>query len=200
MVARSIVLGASWGGSTNLLTQPKAFDHADWLKSNCTADDDFGGQIDPDGTNLSEAIIEASDTNQFHEVTQTLSKDASSIAYTLSVYARTHPSDTRNRISLQLDDSAGNGRACIVDLVNGEELGVAPFGYGTGFGDGTVTVTAAANGWYLCTFAGVTTNSSTTLRVIFAIDALSTTAAAGTQYNGNGTSGVLLYNAVLTED
>jgi hypothetical protein len=184
--------------ASNLLTQPKAFDHADWTKIQCSITADAA--TDPDSTTLADTITEASDTNQFHGFVQNVTKAASAIAYTLKIYAKIHPTDSRNRLAIQLDDNAGNGRKAIVDVANGEELGVAVAGYGAGFSGGTVTVGAPSNGWVLCTLAGVTTNSATTVRAIFGLDALTGTDADGTTYSGNGTSSMYLYNAVLTAD
>jgi hypothetical protein len=184
--------------AVNLLLSPKAFDAVDWSPFAASVDDNSA--TDPDSTTLADFIIENT-ANDFHGVAQTISKDGSAIAYTLSVYAKTHPTDSRNRVALQLDDGAGNGRGCVVDLVNGEELGVAPFGYGTGFSGGAVSVVSAPNSWWLCTFSGVTTNSATSVRAVFAIDVGSTTDAAATgPYVGSGTTGILLYNASLTAD
>jgi hypothetical protein len=171
----------------NLLLSPSAFDAADWTKQNASV------SANADGTG--DNVIEDT-ANDFHTVHQSVTKAASSVTYNLSVRAK-RPVDPRQRFTLQLDDAAGNGRLCVVDVQNGEELGVAPAGYGSGFGGGTVVVTAEADSWFLCEFNGVTTNSATTVRVIFALDAGGTTDATATSYIGNGTSGMILDQAIL---
>jgi hypothetical protein len=188
MVNRTLHFGTSWGAAVNLLLSPSAFDAADWTKGNVSVPN-----VNIDGTG--DGIVENT-ANDFHTVTQNVSKDGSAITYNLSVRAK-RPVDPRQRITLQLDDNAGNGRVCVVDIQNGEELGVAPASYGTGFSGGTVVVTAEADSWFLCELNGVTTNSATTVRVIFALDAGGTTDAVTTSYLGNGTSGMILDQAIL---
>jgi hypothetical protein len=174
--------------ASNLLTQSSAFDHADWTKLNVTI------SANADGTG--DALIETT-ADDFHGVTQNVTKAASSLTYDLSVRAKLNSPATRNRITLQLDDNAGNGRSCCVDIAGGEELGVAPSSYGAGFSGGTVTVTPEADSWYLCEFNGVTTNTATTVRVIFALEIGSGTDISDTSYAGDDTKGMILDAAIL---
>jgi hypothetical protein len=177
--------------AVNLLTQPSAFDHADWTKNNCTVPT-------PNADGTGDAIVEASDTNQFHEVTQSVTKAASAITYDLSVRAKLS-GDPRPRILLQLDDAAANGRFASFDVTNGLADGTAVSGFGSTFTGGTKSIQSMGSGWYKCTLAGVTTGTETTVRAVFVLDAASGTDANVTQYSGNGTSGMILDQAILVE-
>jgi hypothetical protein len=172
----------------NLLTQPSAFDHADWTKLALAT-----VSANTDGTG--DTIIEDG-TQAFHGVLQSVTKAAESVTYNLSVRVK-EPGDSRQRIVLQLDDGVDDGRKCIIDVRNGTELGVAPSGFGTTFSGGTANITAEANGWFLCEFDGVTTGSETTVRVVFGLDAATGTDAEATNYTGTGTSGLILDEAIL---
>ena len=197
MVNYAIHLGTSWDNVTSLLTQPSAFDHADWTKVNVTIDDNSA--TDPDSTTLADSVIENT-ANDFHMVHQTIAKDTSSKTYSLSVYAKVPASNGKARLQLQLDDGGSNGRFATVDLANGEELGVAPGGYGSTFSGGTVSVVTAGNDWWLCTLAGVTTGSEATLRALLLLDNSTGTNGGVASYLGDGAGHLYFYDAVLVED
>jgi hypothetical protein len=189
MVARSIVLGASWI-VTNLLTQPSAFDHADWTKAAGTVDDNAATH--PVGGAVADEFQEDG-ANDFHYLLQTLTKDGSAISYDFSVSAKT---GGRDRIVLQLDDGT-NGQQVAFDLAGGQ-VGTAVGSFGSGFSGGVADIDPETDGWYRCHLAGVTTTTSTTLRVIILLDAATGTNPIGGAYTGNNDgTGAFLYNAVL---
>jgi hypothetical protein len=183
--------------AVNLLTQPSAFDHADWTKTNSSIS--ANSTTDPDSTSLADTLVEDS-ALAAHYVEQDVAKDGSAIAYTLSVYAKVPVSNFRERLQLQLHDGAGNGRKCILDVQNGAVLGVAASGFGTGYSGGTPDIRPVGSGWYLCEFAGVTTNSATTVWATFVLDGATGTSADAATYQGDGASGIYLYNAILVQD
>jgi hypothetical protein len=174
----------------NLLTQPSAFDHADWTANEAS--------VTPNQDGTGDQLIEASGGN-FHFVAQSNSKAASAITYDLSVRAKLNPSDSRNRICLQIDDGTANGRLAVFDIQNGLADGTAVTGFGSTFTGGTKSIQSMGSGWYKCTLAGVTTGTEATVRVIFLLDADSGTAANVVDYSGNGTSSILIDQAVLVE-
>jgi hypothetical protein len=175
----------------NLLTQPKAFDHADWTKGGSTIDDN--STTDPDGGSLADSIFEDG-TNAQHFVSQSITKAASSISYDFSVYAQAF---NRTRVTLVLHDGAGNGRLVTFDLA-GEQIGAAPAGFGSGFSGGSASITEPVSGWYLCEFDGVSTNSATTLVAAINVDGDTGTNAGAISFQGLSQGSLNLYNAVLT--
>jgi hypothetical protein len=181
----------------NLLTQPSAFDHADWTKENCTVDDNAA--TDPDSTTLADNIIENSDTNQYHLVSQSVTKAASAITYNFSVCAKLPAGDSRKRILLQVDEGGSHGRSTAFDVQNGLEDGSSVGGFGSTFTGGTKNIVDLTNGWWRCEFDGITTGTETTVRVLIALEVGTGTDVADAQYNGDGVSGMYLYEAILVE-
>jgi hypothetical protein len=175
--------------AVNLLLSPSAFDAANWTKYGCTVPS-------PNGDGTGDNVVESAG-GDFHQVSQDVTKDASAIAYNLSVRAK-RPADPRQRLVIGLQNlAASSGRYAVVDIQNGEELGVTPTSFGSGFSGGTVLVTAQADSWFLCEFDGVTTDTDTTVKVVFGLDAGGTTDPVASNYSGNGTSGMILDQAIL---
>jgi hypothetical protein len=177
--------------AVNLLLSPSAFDAADWTKNAVTVT--ANSQTDPDGGSTAEDIIE-DNTTDFHGLLQSVTKDASVVTYDFSVSVK----DTgRFRITLQLDDTAGNGRKATYDVQNGIAVGVAPSGFGTDWSGGTQAITDEGNGWWRCELNGVVSNSATTVRAVLLTDAGGTTDAQQVTYAGNELSAFYLHDAVL---
>jgi hypothetical protein len=177
----------------NLLTQISAFDHADWTQYGLA-----GITANVDGTG--DFIIEVSG-GDFHQISQNVTKAASSIAYSLSVRCKLHPTNTRNRLVIGIQNgSGGSGVVAIYDIAGGLLEGVAPSAYGSGFSGGTGAFSSAGSGWYLCELNGVTTDTDTAVKAVFGLDAGSGTGATSTNYAGNGTSGLIIDQAILVQD
>jgi hypothetical protein len=177
----------------NLLLNPSAFNEA----GNWTL---YGATISANTDGTGDTLIEGSG-GDFHQVSQNVTKAAAAVTYNLSVRAKlvaSAPSDSRNRLLLGLQNGTPTaGRSAIVDVQNGQILGVAPSGFGAGFSGGTVAVTSVGSGWYLCEFNGVETDSDTTVKVVFGLDAGVTTDVSSTNYSGDGASGMIIDQAIL---
>jgi hypothetical protein len=184
--------------AVNLLTQPSAFDHADWTK---TAVNAINANVasHPEGGSVADETTEDT-TTAFHEVSQSLTKAASAKTYSFSISVKEKVGDSRDRVYLQIDDGVANGRNAAFDIANGLADGSAVGGFGSTFTGGTKDITNETDGWYRIELNGVTTGTETTVRVVIGHDAGTTTDAIAGNYLGNGTSGWYLYNAVLTED
>jgi hypothetical protein len=186
--------------ASNLLTQPSAFDHADWTKTNCTIDDN--STTDPDSTTLADTLIENTDTNLAHGVSQQITKAASSKTYNFSVCAKLPVTpNPRNRISITISDlitGASSGRFAAFDVAGGLADGTAVAGFGATFSGGTKAIADLTNGWWRCELNGVTTGTETTLAVTVHLEVGSGTDIRDVTYDGIG-NGMYLYEAILVE-
>jgi hypothetical protein len=166
----------------NLLTYSEQFDNAAWTKQNLLA---FGsGSIvnattAPDGTVTADKITpDTSATN--HRVEQSTTWAATS--YTLVVYAK--PAGY-NYVRIRSFASAVGAFSQVFNLQNGT-VGTA------GSGTRTATISAAPNGFYLCTMT-FSIASATTGNIL--IEAQSTDSESG--FAGDGTSGIYIWGADL---
>jgi hypothetical protein len=176
--------------AVNLLTQPSAFDHADWTKAAGSVSANSGTH--PVGGAVADEFQE-NGADDFHFVMQTLTKAASAISYDISVSAK---SGGRPRIVLQLDDGT-NGQQVAFDLAGGQ-VGTAVATFGSGFSGGAASIQDETDGWYRCNLTGVTTTTSTTLRALILLDGATGTDPLGLQYTGNNDgTGAFLYDAEL---
>lgn len=179
-------------GSTNLVLQSQTFDNASWTKTRSSIT--TGSWTQPDNTVTGETLVEDNTASNTHLVSQTITKAASALAYTFTVYAK---SSTRTRIALQLDDNAGNGAIAVFDLA-GQQIGVAAAGVGTPFTSLSSSVTALPGGVTRCVLTA-TTNTATTIRPVIFLDNGSGTAALSNSYSGNGTSGAFIADAQVEQ-
>jgi hypothetical protein len=148
-----------------------------------------------DGTG--DKLVEGSG-GDFHQVSQDVTKAGSSVTYNLSVRAKLTVSDFRERLFLGLQNGTPTaGMGAVVDIAGGAELGVAPSGFGAGFSGGDVTITSEGSGWYLCELNGVSTDSDTTVKVVFGLDGATGTTIVSTNYSGDGASGIIIDAAIL---
>jgi hypothetical protein len=167
---------------TNLLLQSENFS-ASWslLRLTNTAD----ALVSPDGRVNADLLLDTAVAGT-HVAIQTITKAASSIVYTASVYLK---AGVRTLGELRVSDQAGNGVRNTFNLTAGT-VGT-PSAFGTGFTAGTSTITSVGNGWYRVDLVA-TSNSATTLgHEIYIADAGGTTS-----YTGNG-SGFYAWGAQL---
>ena len=139
----------------------------------------------PNGTNTADQLLDTA-VSGTHVAIQTITKAASAITYTASVYLKPN---VRTLGELRVSDQAGNGVRNTFNLTAGT-IGT-PSTFGTGFTAGTSTITAVGNGWYRMDLVA-TTNSATTLGHEIYI----ANASANTSYTGDG-SGFFVWGAQL---
>lgn len=167
----------SKGTQVNQLSSPSAFDSADWGKSNVSiTDTNTTDTADPDGGNQADTVTENNDTDQFHHVEQGSIGVELGRAWRVEVSAKPNG---RNWIGMRLAD----GQRAWFDINNGA----------TGQSDGDVlshSIEDQGNGWFRCTAVILANNPNDNIE-IFLSDA-----DGSNSYDGDGTSGVYLYNAV----
>ena len=168
--------------SENLLTYSEQFTDASWNKGNCTIT--ANQTTAPDGTLTAYSLIENTTSNA-HAISKTISKSASPVTYTFSVFSKLK--DTRN-IQLILSSGA-SGSGVTVNLSTGA-LVSAPVVFGS-FTNVSAKVVPYPNGWYSVQLTVTSESSGTLTATIYAMD--------GGQgiYLGNGTSGIYIWRAQL---
>lgn len=169
---------------TNLLVRSEEFDNASWTKNVVTVT--ANSAVSPDGTADADTLVP--DSGQALAgafVNQTISKTASAITYTASVYAK---ASQFNRVRLLVDGGNSANRAdATISLVNGSVVTAAATA-GT-FTSASVSAIPLSNGWFRVALT-FTTGTEVTLRNrILAEDSVATT--------GDGTSGIYLWGAQL---
>ena len=176
----------------NKILQSQTFDNASWTKSNSsiTADASPYPTLAPDGTQTADELIEASDTGQTHQATQTITRSSNAEFWTASVYLK---QNTNQRIRLQFTDGSSNGAYGIFDASSGTitagpgDLGSATHTFGT--------IISAGNGWYRCRITSKIPATTSVLLQIILCDGASNT----TTYNGDGSSSVFIWGAQLQQ-
>ena len=168
--------------SENLLTYSEQFTDASWNKGNCTIT--ANQTTAPDGTLTAYSLIENT-TSGAHAISKTISKSASPVTYTFSVFAKLK--DTRN-IQLILS-SASSGSGVTVNLNTGA-LVSAPVVFGS-FTNVSAKVVPYLNGWYSVQLTVTSESSGTLTATIYSMDGSSGI------YLGNGTSGIYIWRAQL---
>jgi len=180
-----------WGGTSNLILQSQFA--ASWTATRSTLT--ANAVTSPDATTDAATLVEDSTAANTHLAVQSVTKAASSLAYTFSVYGK---SNATRRIDLQIDDNAGNGAIMSCDLA-GQQVGVAAAGVGTPFTGLASGVQTWSNGWTRCYISG-TSSTATTIRGVIFLDNGTGTGAVNTSYNGNGTSGATIFGAQLEQN
>jgi hypothetical protein len=142
----------------------------------------------PDGTTNADAFIENTLTNKFHYINLTLSKSASSIQYTGSIWIK----DKGRQVLMNLQSGASNGVVCRFQPATGQMV-VSPIAFGTGWTAGSFSVVPYPNGWYR---VSMTATSDTLTTVVFQL-ATYNTAISSNVYTGDGTSGIYVWGAQL---
>lgn len=177
---------------TNLLLQSNAFGTTWTLGTDAALSS--AAAISPDGSTNAWKLKEGTTaTSSSHQVQQDVTKAASALAYSTTVFAK---AAERTRIALVPSDGA-NGSYAVFDLSGGQ---VGPTGtfVGTGFTAVTSSIQSVGNGWYRCTI-NVTSTAATTIRTEFLLDAGSGTNALTVSYAGTVGSGALIYGAQLEQ-
>jgi hypothetical protein len=167
---------------TNLITYSESF--SQWTNSNSS---DLSNQlISPDGTLNADKLITNSGLAN-GQVTKNISKSASAITYTYSVFAK---KGEWNRCNLYVSDTASfsNRVQFFVDLENGEVIQATTAGT---FSSASGSSEYYGNGWYRFFITFTTSTESTITARIYSIDSTATT--------GDGTSGIYIYGAQLEE-
>ncbi len=180
-----------WQASTNLLLQSQFAATWSATRSTLTAN----AVTSPDATVDAATLIEDATATSTHLTTQAITKAASALSYTFSVYGK---SSSTRRIDMQLDDNAGNGAIMSCDLA-GQQVGVAGAGVGVAFTTITSAVEAYSNGWTRCRLTA-TTNTATDLNAVVFLDNGTGTAAVSNSYSGDGASGATIFGAQLEQN
>ncbi len=173
---------------SNLVTFSEQFNNAAWTKLNATVT--ANAAASPDGYVNADKLIANSGavlSSISNYALQAITKAASAIQYTYSVFAK---QSGLNRISIFAQGtSAANHAIVTISLVNGT-ISTAAASAGT-FTGASASVSDYGNGWYRCALV-FTTNTDTALTVRnIPTDSTLTT--------GNGTDGILIYGAQLEQ-
>ncbi len=171
---------------SNLMLYSEQFNNAAWSKNATTIT--ANAATSPDGyTNADKLIVDngASLSSISNYALQSITKAASAIQYTYSIFAK---QSGLNRVNIIAQGaSVANNASATFSLVNGTiTTAAAAAGAFTG---ASASVSDYGNGWYRCTLV-FTTNTDTDL-IIRNIPTDSTLTT------GNGTNGILIYGAQL---
>jgi hypothetical protein len=171
--------------STNLLLQSESFDNASWgkFRASVTANTTAG----PDNLSTADSFLETTDNNS-HVVNQSVSKAASSLQYTLTIYVKPNG---RDWIQIGLDDNT-NGVNRFFNVATGA-IGTAG-SFGAGFTLNNSNITAMPNGFYRCE---ITATSTTATSIIARL--VTSTDGATTVYIGDITKGLYVTGAQLEQ-
>jgi hypothetical protein len=144
--------------STNLCLQSQTFDNASWTPTNATVTADAA--VAPDGTTTADALVENTVNNE-HLVFQTISKAASAITYTDSVFVK---AGTRSWFYLTAySPTPAIGMRKFFQLSGAGAIG-STVAVGAGFTFVSASITSFPNGWYLCQWTYTTEATGTTLQ------------------------------------
>lgn len=127
---------------------------ASWSLLRATSSQNAGTA--PDNTNSANLLLNTA-VSGTHVAIQTITKAASAISYSASVYLK---ASVRSKGELRMSDQAGNGARVTFDLVAGS-VGT-PAVFGTGFTLGTASIVSMPNSWYRVILTA-TSNTATTL-------------------------------------
>jgi len=171
---------------TNLVLRSEEFENASWSTSALTIS--ANDIVSPDGYQNAEALIETTAASAFHFSQQTITKAASAIQYTFSIYVK-----AKGR---QLGISVASGAGGAVCRFNPETglFTLPAAAYGTWTAQST-TATLVGNGWYRVVLVGTSdTATSVTVQV-----STYNTALATNVYTGDGVSGFYLWGAQVVQ-
>lgn len=171
---------------TNLVLRSEEFDNASWSTAALTIS--ANDIVSPNGYQNAEALIETTAASAFHFSQQTITKAASAIQYTFSIYVK-----AKGRL-LGISVASGSGGAvCRFNPATGlfTQTAVA---YGTWSAQSS-TATLVGNGWYRVVLVGTSdTATSFAVQVSTYNEALNTNV-----YTGDGVSGFYLWGAQLVQ-
>jgi hypothetical protein len=141
----------------------------------------------PDGNITADAFIENTTSNAYHFFNQFITKAASSITYTLSIFVK---SKGGRRVGLRIE-SGGAGVISEFNVVTGTNTAIGT--YNSGFSNPSSSIIKYPNDWYRITLT-VTSNTSTSLFIQLYLISNTTNSSV---YTGDGTSGLYLWGAQL---
>lgn len=160
----------------NLLTYSEQFENAVWGKTQSSVTPNT--EVAPDGTTTADSLIEDSTAAVRHYIQTVSSGITAANTYTVSIYAKPN-----GRTRLNVIFSGGTADWAWFDL--------SAVSATVGTGTGAATITAAANGFYRCSFVVNATGAASTQWNLMD----NTTPSRLKTYNGNGTSGVYIWGA-----
>ncbi|HEV2530943.1 phage head spike fiber domain-containing protein [Phenylobacterium sp.] len=177
---------AVWEARTNLLLQSNTFSTS-WIAENASAT--ANATTAPDATNTGWKLLENSSTATQHDYAQVVSKAASAITYTATIYAK---AAERTWMNFQASDAVANGNrfffnlsTCAADTISN---------IGAGFASPTFSASAKVNGWCRLSIT-FTSNTGTSVAIVpmLALD------HSTTSYAGDGVSGAFIFGATLEQ-
>lgn len=171
---------------TNLLTYTELFNTSPWAPGALAVASTVATTA-PSGGNTAIRLTENTAAGAFHFLNYILTKAASAIQYTYSIYGKAGERELIFSLA-----SGATGVVARFNLATGVITAPAS-AYGGGFTAQGSTITAAGNGWYRCSLT-FTTDATTGLTVQHA---LYNTALATNVYTGDGTSGIFIWGAQL---
>jgi hypothetical protein len=170
----------------NLLTYSEQFDNAIYGIGNGSISTNL--ITAPDGNTTADAFIENTTSNAYHFFNQSITKSASSITYTFSIFVK---SKGGRRVGLRIE-SGGAGVISEFNVVAGT-IAVSAATYNIGFSSVSSTIDIYPNDWYRITLTA-TSNTSTSLFVQLYLVSNVTNSSV---YTGDGTSGIYIWGAQL---
>lgn len=163
------------GARTNLLLRSQEFDNASWTQSRATVT--ANAVAAPDGTTTADKLIEDATAANDHRVFQNVTTTAA--AWTVSIFFK---QAERNWAYIRINNSGSVQRFAFFNLATGA-VGTTSLGI-------TATISARSDGWYFCT-ATIATALAGSNPILFGTASADNTPI----YDGNGTSGVYIWQA-----
>jgi hypothetical protein len=175
-----------YGAYTNLLLRSEELDNAVWTKTAATIT--ANAAVAPDGATTMDGLIESA-TNAQHTMSQSTSKAASSITYTVAFFAR---AGLGRRVFFQIFGTAyAGGAQATFDPETGAFTAAAAT-YGTGFSGASANFIQISSGLYL---VWLTATSDTTTNISYQANLAN---GGSISYLGDGVSGAYLWGFSLT--
>jgi hypothetical protein len=172
--------------SSNLLTFSEQFNDASWAKGDGAVSANI--ITAPDGTTTADEFIENTAPNAYHFFNQFITKPASSIPYTFSIFVK---SKGGRRVGLRIE-SGGAGVIGEFNPVTGT-ITVGAATYNSGFSNVSSSIVKYPNDWYRITLTA-TSNTSTSLFIQLYLVSNTTNSSV---YTGDGVSGVFIWGSKL---
>ena len=181
------ITGSNFGTTrTNLLVGSESFNRSPWSLGNVSAIPTTV-TLAPNGTSSAVILTENTAATSFHFINYDITKAASAIQYTCSVYVKVAGRELVFSVA-----NVNGGFVCRFNLATGTITQPAA-AYGTGFTAQASVITPVDNGWYRCSITGTTdATTSVTLQLSFYNTTLATNV-----YTGDGVSGVYAWGAQL---
>ena len=170
----------------NLLLRSEEFDHAAWSKGASSIQINAGA--DPFGGNGADKLVE-NGASAFHYTNQTVVKAANALVYTYSVYIK--DAGNGRQVSVTMEAGGSNGASMRVDPATGV-ITSAALRYGT-FTSASGSIASVGNGWHRAMI------SATTGTEAFIAAQCSLHNGTNSIYQGDGSSGALLWGAMLEQ-